>query len=135
MAASDGRFIPSGDGSTAKTTEWKSTLDTPHLSLAVQAATRVDGRSDGSSLVGDLTGLEAWIAQLPDRLARGELDGVGLDGIDGAATLGMATVARIMLAELDHLIGLPPEQRREPLVMARWLHVLGDLWALRATIG
>ncbi len=40
-----------------------------------------------------------------------------------------------MLAELDHLIALPPEQRREPLVMARWLHLLGDLWALRATIG
>ena len=56
-------------------------------------------------------------------------------GIDGAATLATATVARIMIAGLDHLVTLPPEQRREPLVMARWLHLLGDLWALRATIG
>ena len=135
MATSDGRSTSHGDEGTAKATESKSTIHTPHLSPVIQAGLQTDGRSDEISLVGDLTGLEAWIARLPDRLARGELDGVGLDGIDGAAMLGTATVARIMIAELDHLIGLPPDQRREPLVMARWLHLLGDLWALRATVG
>ena len=119
MATSDGRSTSHRDESTAKATESKSTIHTPHLSLVIQAALQTDGRSDEISLVGDLTGLEAWIARLPDRLARGELDGVGLDGIDGAAMLGTATVARIMIAELDHLIALPPVQRREPQVMAR----------------
>ncbi len=78
--------------------------------------------------------LAAWIDALRDRLARGELDGQGsFDTGDGVLPVGLA--ARIMLADLDHFDDLTPEQRRDPLVMSRRLHLLADLWELRARIG
>ncbi len=78
--------------------------------------------------------LAAWIAALRARLARGELDGQGSIHI-GGGTLPVGLAARIMLADLDHFDDLTPEQRRDPLVMARRLHLLGDLCELRARIG
>ncbi len=78
--------------------------------------------------------LAAWIADLRGRVARGELDGRGSFDVGGAA-LPVGLAARIMLADLDHFDDLTPEQRRDPLVMSRRLHLLGDLWELRAQIG
>ena len=79
--------------------------------------------------------LDAWITELRGRVDRGELDGLDPVDLDGAAQLGTVAVVRIMLSDLDHYGDLPPEQRRDPLVMARRLHLLGDLWELRAQIG
>ncbi len=78
--------------------------------------------------------LAAWIADLRGRVARGDLDGQGTVAIAGGA-LAIGLAARILLADLDHYDDLPPEQRRDPLVMARRLPLLGDLWELRARIG
>ncbi|MDP8924120.1 MAG: hypothetical protein M3O34_14735 [Chloroflexota bacterium] len=83
----------------------------------------------------DLTGLDAWLTELRGRLARGELDGLDSVDLDGAAELGTATFVRIMLADLEHYDELPPELQRDPLVMARRLYLLGDLWKLRSQIG
>lgn len=76
-----------------------------------------------------------WLTELRGRVARGELDGVSPVDLPGAAEFGTATVVRIMLADLGHYDGLTPDQRQAPLVMARRLHLLGDLWELRAQIG
>ncbi len=78
--------------------------------------------------------LTDWLADLRARLARGELDGQGTIDVGGAA-LPAGLAARIMLADLDHYDDLTPEQRGDPLVIARRLHLLADLWELRARIG
>ncbi|MDP8923248.1 MAG: hypothetical protein M3O34_10295 [Chloroflexota bacterium] len=81
------------------------------------------------------TGLDAWIAELRGRVARGELDDLPPIDMDGAPELGTAAVVRILLSDLDDCEALTPEQRRDPLVIARRLYLLGDLWKLRAQIG
>ncbi len=88
----------------------------------------------GGCMAAEPDDLAAWIDALRARLARGELDGQGsFDTSDGILPVGLA--ARIMLADLDHYEDLTPEQRGEPLVIARRLHLLADFCELRARIG
>ena len=79
--------------------------------------------------------LDEWISDLRDRVARGELDGLGPIPLDGAAVVGTETVVRIMLADLDHYDDLPPEQRQDLLVQARRGLLLRDFRQLREHIG
>ena len=79
--------------------------------------------------------LDGWISGLRSRVARGELDGLGRIPLDGTAVLGVATVVRIMLADLDHFDDLPPEQRQDLLVEARRRLLLRDFRRLREQIG
>ncbi len=78
--------------------------------------------------------LAAWVAELRARVARGELDGRGAIAV-GGGQLAVDLAARMMLADLDHYDDLPPEQRQDPLIVARRLRLLADLWELRARIG
>jgi hypothetical protein len=61
------------------------------------------------------TALLAWVGRLRDRLARGELAGLGPLDAGGVALPGELFV-RIMLADLQHHDDLPPRLRRDPFV-------------------
>ena len=101
-------------------------LQTWSSSEASRGGGRVDdGRDD----------LDAWIAALRDRAARGELDGRTPIVIGGLRLPSADLAARIMLADLDHYDDLAPEQRRDMLIEARRMMLLGDLRQLREQIG
>ncbi len=80
------------------------------------------------------TGLDAWITGLRGRVVRGELAGLGSMARYGVE-LPVERIAKILLADLDDCEALPPEQHRDPRVIARRLRVLADMWELRAQIG
>lgn len=84
-----------------------------------------DGRDD----------LDGWIAELRDRVARGELDGRTSVTIGGLRLPSAELAARIMLADLDHYDDLSPEERSDWLLEARRLMLLGDFRQLREQLG
>jgi hypothetical protein len=77
--------------------------------------------------------LVAWIAELRDRVERGELDGRGTFAV-GGGELAVGLAARIMLADLDHDKDLTPEQRRDPFSVERRRLLFADLRRLREQI-
>ncbi|MDP8923046.1 MAG: hypothetical protein M3O34_09255 [Chloroflexota bacterium] len=83
----------------------------------------------------DRDDLDAWIAELRDRLARGELDGRTPIEIAGLRLPSAGLAARIMLADLDHYDDLTPEQCRDVLVQAPRRMLLRDFRELRALLG
>jgi hypothetical protein len=83
----------------------------------------------------DRDNLDAWIAELRDRLARGELDGGAPIEIGGLRLPSAQLAARIMVADLDHYDDLSPEERGDWLVEARRGMLLRDFRRLRALIG
>jgi hypothetical protein len=80
--------------------------------------------------------LEAWIAELRNRLARGELAGLGsVDMGDDSVVLSGELLVRVTLADFDHYDDLVPERRHDGDVVARRLDLLRFLRRLRSTIG
>ena len=78
--------------------------------------------------------LNAWITELRQRLARGELAGLGLVDVGGLRLRGEWAV-RVMLADLSHHDTLPPDLAGDPLVPIRRAKLLVDFRRLRAQIG
>jgi len=76
-----------------------------------------------------------WIADLRDRLARGEFAGRGLIDIGyGTHTMSGEQVVRIMLADLDHCDEPPTSAPRRLLDVARRQDLLEDFRRLRDLI-
>jgi hypothetical protein len=80
--------------------------------------------------------LGRWIGTLRARLARGDLAGSGsIDLGDGTGHLPGELFVRIMLADLDHLDGLPPEAREWVDFPDRRQALLNDFKRLRELLG
>ncbi|MDP8924952.1 MAG: hypothetical protein M3O34_19060 [Chloroflexota bacterium] len=79
--------------------------------------------------------LAGWIAELRDRVARGELAGLGRIDMHGAM-VPVELVVRIMLADLDDLDAedVIPEQRHDPYAARRRQALLRDFRRLREQI-
>ena len=78
--------------------------------------------------------LAAWIADLRERVAHGELDGQDTFTAD-ETEVAVGLAARILLADLDHDLDLTPEQRRDPFNVERRRILTDDLRRLREQIG
>ena len=83
----------------------------------------------------DRDDLDAWTAELRDRVTRGELDRLTPITLGGLRLPSAELAARIMLADLDHYAELAPDQRRDMLVEARRLMLLRDFRQLREQLG
>ncbi len=80
--------------------------------------------------------LADWIAELRERVERGELAELEpFDPSGGTPHMPGELVVRIMLADLDHYDDLPPLYRRQPAVEARRRALLDDLRRQREQIG
>jgi hypothetical protein len=80
--------------------------------------------------------LAEWIAELRDRLHRGDL--ATLDPIDigyGTYTLPAARTIQIMLADLDDFEGMTPDEANKSANVARRASLLADFRALQFLIG
>lgn len=80
--------------------------------------------------------LEAWIASVQHRLARGDLARLGPMPVgEGFPSLPGELYVRIMIADYEHYGDLSPERRRQPDVVAQRMALLSDLHRLRELIG
>jgi hypothetical protein len=80
-------------------------------------------------------GLDRWIGDLRDRIERGELADIGpIDVGYGTGHFRGSTVIRIMLADLNHRDGLPPEAREWLDFSNRLSRLLNDFRRLRDVI-
>ncbi len=75
--------------------------------------------------------LVTWVANLRERLQRGDVDRLDADG----DTRDPAIVSRALLAELDRLGSLPRDERHTPDTVARRIALLDDFRRLREQIG
>ena len=80
--------------------------------------------------------LGAWIADLRSRVDHGELERLGpVDLGYGTGHLAGETTIRVMLADLDHIDGLPAHARERVDLPHRRAELLDDFRQLRAMIG
>ncbi len=79
--------------------------------------------------------LATWIAELRDRLARGEFRDGGPIEVGGVAVPSVELAVKVMLADLDHYDDLSLKRRRDLLTVARRRLLLEDLRHLREQIG
>ena len=80
-------------------------------------------------------GLEAWIAVLRTRLARGGLRALGSVSVSEGKTLPAELAARLVLNDLDHFEGLPRSWGNDPRKVVRRRLLLHDLQDLRRQLG
>jgi hypothetical protein len=74
---------------------------------SIERVSASDSPADGT--IDEPGALGQWIADLRARLDAGDLARFGpIDVGDGTGLLAGAQIVRIMLADLDHLDGLPP---------------------------
>jgi hypothetical protein len=78
--------------------------------------------------------LVGWIANLRERLQRGEVDGLTIRDA-GGNTRDASQISRTFLAELDRLGSLPREQRWEPSADDARHALLDEFRRLREQIG
>ena len=80
--------------------------------------------------------LMTWIADLRNRLVRGELAGLpGVDIGDGTGGMPAGWTIKVMLADLDSFDGLTPGGRLHPNNAARRRRLLCTFRRLRDLIG
>jgi hypothetical protein len=80
--------------------------------------------------------LTSWIANLYDRLERGDLAAIGLVYLQGwPIALEAELAAKILLADLEDLEDRPADERMSAPTVARRVMLLDDLRQLRERIG
>ena len=80
--------------------------------------------------------LAAWIADLRNRLDRGDLKTLGpVDVGHGTDALPAQDTIRIMLADLDDCDEMPPNETNDPINVARRDVLLTNCRILRTLIG
>ena len=80
-------------------------------------------------------GLSTWIAELRDRVERGELISLVPVVIERGVTVPADLAAKLALADLDHFDDLPVARREHPDLLVRRRLILHDLQALREQLG
>jgi len=84
----------------------------------------------------DASGIDGWIAHLPDRIDSGELSDSGpIDWGPDAWMASAEVAARILLADLDRLHCLHRQRRGDASIQRRRIALLSELLRLRALIG
>jgi hypothetical protein len=80
--------------------------------------------------------LRAWIAELRERLDRGDLTRrASVDIGHGTADLPLALAVRVMLADLDSFEAMDPDEAEDPVNVARRASLLADFRTLQLLFG